>query len=63
MDPIRLSPISNTKSHLLIERSSSNTKLCLFLGIPHTHIQGSLPQAPHPIRLVEVHLFNQTKSV
>lgn len=42
-----LSPISNTKSFLLIERSSSNT---FFLGIPN--IQGSLPQAPHRIRLV-----------
>lgn len=47
-----LSPISNTKSYLLIERSSSNTGLCLFffLGIPH--IQSGLPQAPHLIRLV-----------
>ena len=32
-----------------------------FLGIPH--IQGSLPQAPHPIRLVggAVRLLNQRK--
>lgn len=37
--------------------------LPFFLGIPH--IQGSLPQAPHPIRLVggAVRLLNQTKSV
>lgn len=54
-----LSPISNTKSYLLIERSSSNTG-AFFLGIPH--IQSSLPQAPHLIRLVggAVRLLNQT---
>lgn len=50
-------------SFLSIDRKIFVTDFALFfLGIPH--IQGSLPQAPHPIRLVggAVRLFFQRKS-
>ena len=64
-----LSPISNTKSYLLIERSSSNTGLCLFFFLVIPHIQRkqlTTSTPPHTTSWggwLAVRLLNQTKSV